>query len=81
MQVVSRYPDRVKALGSVLSVENGPDKDRLVWWAIYQLTELRNPAADSELKRFETEIRGLPNSAPQKQRLRFFEQAIRQSAP
>ena len=81
MQVVSRYPDRVKALGSVLSVENGADMERLVWWAIYQLTELRNPAADSELKRFETEIRGLPNSAPQKQRLRFFEQAIRQSAP
>jgi hypothetical protein len=76
MQVVSRYPDRAKALGSVLSVENIVDDDRLIRWAIYQLAEVDSPDATAVLDRFAGEIGKLPNSSPQKRRWSGFKQEI-----
>lgn len=69
MQVISRNPDRTKALGSVLSVEGGTEDDSLLTWAINQLFEMQSPKADAELKRFASEIEKLPNGSTQKQRL------------
>lgn len=51
MQVVSRDPDRVKALGSVLTLD-GTASDVLMQWAIYQLNSLHSESADAELDRF-----------------------------
>lgn len=79
IQVVFRNPDRVKALGSVLSVAGVTEEDRLVRWAIYQLGEMRSPDADAELKRFATEIGRLPDSSPQKRRLTAFKGEINSS--
>jgi hypothetical protein len=76
MQVVSRYPDRVRALGSVLSVEDGTEDDRLVRWAIYQLVEMRTPSADAELNRFASEIGSLPVGSPLQTRLSTFKREI-----
>jgi hypothetical protein len=76
MQVVSRHPDRSKALGSVLSVENFIDDDRLIRWAMYELMSLRTPNANAELKRFATEIGRLPNGSAHQQRLSGFRQEI-----
>jgi hypothetical protein len=76
MHVVSRYPDRVKALGSVLSVDNPEDEDRLVRWAIYQLAEMHSPDATAELERFAKEVGKLPNSSPQRVRWNGFKQEL-----
>lgn len=57
MEVVFGKTNRVEALGSVLSVEkNSPDADKLVQWAVEQLIEMNNPAANAELKRFQKDI-------------------------
>jgi hypothetical protein len=76
MQVVSSYPDRVKALASVLSAENGPEDDRLVRWAISQLAGMHTPNADAELNRFALEIGRLPTSSSPQQRFSIFKQEI-----
>jgi hypothetical protein len=76
MLVVSRDPDRVKALGSVLSVENVMEEDRVIRWAIYQLAEAHSPDAMAELDRFAGEVGKAPDSSPQKQRWSGFKQEI-----
>ena len=61
MEVVFGNSDRVKALGSVLSVEeSSPDADKLVQWAAKQLIDMNTPAANAELKRFQKEIETIP---------------------
>ena len=63
MQVVFANPDRAKALGSVLKVEKkGTEADKLVQWAVSQLVEMDNPAANAELKRFQSEMKQLPKA-------------------
>lgn len=76
MQVIARSPDRINALGSVLSANTGSEQDRLVKWAIYQLAEMGSSMADAELKRFMTEIERLPDGSPRKQRLSAFKGEI-----
>ena len=51
MEVVSRNPDRVRALGSLLSVSSGFADRELLTWAVNQLAIMRSPAADAELRR------------------------------
>ena len=75
LQVIARYSDRVKALGSLLTRDNAED-ERLLLWAIYQLAALRLKDADTELNRFATEIGSLPDTSAQKRRLLFFKQEI-----
>jgi len=74
VEVVSRNPDRVKALGSVLRVD-GDAEEKLLRWAIYQLEEMHSPAADAELDRFATEIGKLPVNS-QRQRLEVLRKRI-----
>lgn len=61
MHIVNRNPDRVKALGSVLSVDSDPNSDRLVRWAMDQLGEMESPAAYGELMRFKMEMKVIPS--------------------
>lgn len=55
MQVVSRDPDRVKALGSVLTLDN-PGPDRLIRWAVAKLESMHSSRADAELDRFADQL-------------------------
>jgi hypothetical protein len=59
IRVLSRDPDRIKALGSVLRTDPPPDF-RLVSWAVRQLAGLRDPQADLRLMRYGLEIHFLP---------------------
>ena len=65
MQVVSRDPDRVKALASVLTVDNGAVSDELIQWAVHQLDSMHSPSADAELDRFANELGKLREGSPQ----------------
>lgn len=76
MQVISRDPDRIKALGSVLSVGNSAEQEDLIRWASSQLSEMRSPKADAELKRFMTEIEKVPGGSTEKHRLSEFKSSI-----
>lgn len=61
MQVVFSNPDRVTALGSVLKAgESFSESVQLKKWAVQQLGEMDSPAADSELKRFQKQVRAIP---------------------
>jgi len=55
MQVLTRDPDRARALGSVFgsiaSLESTPEGKRLIQWASLQLIQLHSPSADAELER------------------------------
>jgi len=59
MQALARYPERVRALGSLLKADDVPVNDRLLRWAINQLAAMRTAAADGELRRFAAEARRL----------------------
>ena len=61
IRVANRYPDRAKALGSVLSTDTSSDDERLIRWAIDKLAAMHSPGADAELQRFSTEL-GEPGS-------------------
>src|SRR5260370_12366592 len=76
MWVVSRYLDRTKALGSVLTVANVTDADRLIRWAIYELTAMHSTDANAELERFAGEIGALPNRSDQKRRWSGFNREL-----
>jgi hypothetical protein len=69
MQVLSRSPDRVQALASVLQLGTQPPDTLLMSWAIGQLEALRSPAADRELARFGEEIARLPKDSPLRLRM------------
>ena len=61
MQVVFSNPDRAIALGSILKAgENSSESFQLKNWAVHQLVEMDSPAADSELKRFQKQVRAIP---------------------
>jgi hypothetical protein len=64
MEVVSRDPDRVKALRSVLTVD-GAVSDELLRWAVYQLGSIHSPDADAELNRFAKELGKLREGSPE----------------
>lgn len=55
IQVLSRNPDRITALASVLALDTEVPDD-ILQWAVYQLDSMRSPTADAELDRFADEI-------------------------
>jgi hypothetical protein len=69
MGVVSRDPDRVRALGAVLRVNGGGTDPQLTGWAIGQLRAMRSERADAELERYAKEIDALPADSPVKRDL------------
>jgi hypothetical protein len=64
IEVLARSPDRIKALGSALNLQDGAQRERLTTWAIYQLDAMKSPQADAELDRFMEQIRKLPDDSP-----------------
>jgi hypothetical protein len=81
LQVVSRDPDRAKALGAVLSLDGLPQDGRLVGWATNQLTNMHSADADAELARFAAAIDKLPLGSPVRQRLWVYRAGIRSVPP
>ena len=75
VQVVLRDASRTKALGSVLNLN--ADNDRVVRWAIYELSAMRSAIADAELDRFAAEIDKLPQGSPKLSRFGLFRREIR----
>ena len=69
MGVVSRNPDRLKALGSFLSVSGGVTDLDLIGWAISKLEAMKSPRADAELERYAKEIDALPEDSTLKREL------------
>ena len=63
MNVISRSPDRVRALASLLKASNGPQEYELIAWAISQLQAMKSQSADAELSRYLDEICNLPSKA------------------
>jgi hypothetical protein len=79
MEIVSRNPDRLKALGSYLMVNSrstSPDL-KLVGWTIAELEMMKSPQADAELQRYAKEIDALPEGSPLKEELSFVRMQIR----
>ena len=64
MDVVSRDPDRVKALASFLRLGDRPPDTVMLTWAIYQLAALHSAEANREISRFGAEIGLLPKDSP-----------------
>jgi hypothetical protein len=56
IRAVTSNPDRAKAIGPILTVQNGTMNARLVGWAANQLNSMQTPGADTELDRFAREI-------------------------
>jgi hypothetical protein len=78
IQVIRRNPDRAKALGSALALDDGVDDTRLRLWAIYQLDAMHSSEADAELGRFANDIRNLPMQSPARQRLSVVEGSLQE---
>jgi hypothetical protein len=63
VSLLSRNPDRITALGSFLSVNEGSTDRRLIVWAVNQLYSMKSDRADGELKRYLAELDGaLPST-------------------
>ena len=78
VQVLSRDVDRVKALASVLRVDdNGEGNTALQAWAVEQLLALHRPEADRELARYSIQIDKLPEQSPERERLYSVREEIR----
>ena len=73
--MVSRDPDRVKALGSVLTLDD-PGSGRLIRWAVAKLESMHSPSADAELDRFADQL-GKLRAGPQYERLGIFIDELR----
>ena len=56
ISALSRSPDRITALGSLLSAKEGSTDRRLLTWAIDQLFSMNSDRADGELRRYAAEI-------------------------
>jgi hypothetical protein len=66
IRVVSRDPDRIRALGSFLDAKDPntlSDNRAIIAWTIRQLKRMKSEAADAELERFSKEIDDLPDGA------------------
>ncbi len=61
MAIISRSPDRTKALASLLVVTNGVTDQELLGWAVNELRDIDSPQADAEIQRYAKEIEQLPN--------------------
>lgn len=69
MDIVSRDPDRVKALASVLSVNSGVTDSEILEWAINELRSMKSPRAEAEVQRYADEIEALPDGSDLKKTL------------
>jgi hypothetical protein len=63
MAITSRDADRVKALGSFLTVSSGATDPELIGWAINELHSLDSASADAEVERYAREIESLPDGS------------------
>lgn len=81
MDVLSRNPNRVVALGSVLNVENGFGNRELIGWTISKLAAMNSQAAYAELERYMNGINALPDGSPSKNRGIQYAQRIRDLLP
>lgn len=63
IQVVSRNPERAKALATVLRLDGPPEDYPLVGWAVNQLISMHSADADAELSRFAVAVDGLPRNS------------------
>jgi hypothetical protein len=81
IQVVSRDPDRAKALASVLSLDGPPQDDRLVGWAVVELLNTHSVGANAELARFAAAVDKLPLYSQTRQRLWPYRVAIHSIPP
>jgi hypothetical protein len=77
IQVFSRDPDKVKALVSVLRINEPLEDTNLQLWAIRQLVALHLPEADQALDRYRTMIGKLPQRSAERQRLYVAGETIR----
>lgn len=77
IQILSSNPDRAKALGSILRMDNAEVSDRLTRWAIFQLDSMNSPTADAELDRFSNEMGKLREGSPAYARYWEFKEMIR----
>jgi hypothetical protein len=62
-----RNIDHARALGSVLNVETSAQDYRLTEWALHQLSQIRSPNAEAELRRFTKEIGQVPPASPNRE--------------
>lgn len=63
VSLLSRNPDRITALGSFLSVNEGSTDRWLIVWAVNQLYSMKSDRADGELKRYLADLDGaLPST-------------------
>jgi hypothetical protein len=78
IQVLARDPDRVKALVSVLSTNNGSLEDqKLQLWAVRHLAALHNAEADQALARYMVEVGKVLAQSSEGQRLYVVGEEIR----
>ena len=78
IEILSRNPDRVVALGSTLTLANGFGNRELIGWTINQLAQIKSPQAYAELERYMNEINALPDASPSKDRGIRYAQRIRE---
>jgi hypothetical protein len=69
MAIISRNPDRIKALGSFLTTSTGVTDSELLGWALNQLRNIGSPQAEAEAQRFADEIENLPDGSTLKNAL------------
>ena len=63
MNVLSRNPDRIRALGSVLRVDSAFTDPELIGWVINELHGMKSARANAELERYLNEIDSLPENS------------------
>jgi hypothetical protein len=63
MEIVSRNPDRVVAIGSFLKADGRPIDRKLTGWAINQLGAMKSQRADAELERYAKELERVEDSS------------------
>jgi hypothetical protein len=69
IKILSRDPNPVRALASVLHTDSKFDDRGLELWAVRQLVKMSSPEADQALNRYRASINGLPDRSSEKQRL------------
>jgi hypothetical protein len=81
MAVISRDPERAKALGSFLSVSSGVTDLELIGWTISELHKIGSAGADAEVERYAHEIDNLPDGSALKTALWVSRAQIRNLLP
>lgn len=81
IDIISRDPDRSKALLTILSVNSGVTVSQLLDWAINELRAVKSPQIEAELQRYADEIENLPDDSALKRELLGPRYQIRDSPP